>query len=331
MKFKEIIGIDISKKTIDAHLQNAELHSQFGNNLKGFKELLKWATTKADVKLNELLICYEHTGIYNHKITLFLAKQKLFFAIISGLEIKRSLGIKRGKNDQIDSKVIAQYAYLRRSTIKQYELPTEAITKLQNLIVLRDRMVKQKGGYQASIKEFKACFSIIENKMLFKSLRKIYKELDVQIIKIEIEIKSIIKLDKGLNEQFKLITSVKGVGLVLGVYFLVTTNGFTRFEDGRKYACYCGTAPFEKQSGTSLNAKSKVSHFANKRMKALLYLAATSALQHDAEIKIYYQNRIKKGKSRMSTINVVKNKIIHRVFAVIKRGTPYVELSKFAA
>lgn len=329
MKFKEINGIDISKKTIDAHLHYAELHCQFENNLKGFKKLLKWAKTNANVKLSELLICYEHTGIYNHKITLFLAKQKAFFAIISGLEIKRSLGIKRGKNDQIDAKVIAQYAYLRRSTIKQYELPTESITKLQNLIVLRDRMVKQKGGYQASIKEFKTCFSIIENEMLFKSLRKIYKELDVQIIKIEMEIKSIIKLDKGLKEQFKLISSVKGVGLVLGVYFLVTTNGFTRFEDGRKYACYCGTAPFEKQSGTSLNVKSKVSHFVNKRMKALLYLAATSALQHDAEIKIYYQNRIEKGKSRMSTINVVKNKIIHRVFAVIKRGTPYVELSKF--
>lgn len=331
MKFKEIIGIDISKLTIDAHLHNAELHYQFENNLKGFKELLKWATTNANCKLKELLICYEHTGIYNHKITMFLTKQKVFFAVISGLEIKRSLGIKRGKNDQIDAKVIAQYAYLRRSTIKQYKLPTETITKLQNLVVLRDRMVKQKGGYQASIKEFKTCFSINENEMLFKSLRKIHKELEVQILKIEKEIKSLIKQDKELTEQFTLVTSVKGVGLVLGVYFLVTTNGFTRFEDGRKYACYCGTAPFEKQSGTSLNAKSKVSHFANKRVKALLYLAATSALQHDPEMKIYYQNRIEKGKSKMSTINVVKNKIIHRVFAVVKRGTPYVELSRFAA
>jgi transposase len=331
MKFKEILGIDISKNTIDAHLYYADLHSQFENNINGFKELLKWVMKNSKAKSKELLICYEHTGIYNHKITLFLAKKKMFFAIISGLEIKRSLGIKRGKNDKIDSKVIAQYAYFRRASIKQYKLPTKTISKLQKLIVLRDRMVKQKGGYQATIKEFKACFTIAKNEVLFKSLRKIKDELNTQIVKIETEIKSLIKLDEELKEQFKLITSVKGVGLVLGVYFLVTTNGFTRFKDGRKYACYCGVAPFEKQSGTSLNARSKVSHFANKKMKALLYLAATSALQHDPEIRIYYQKRIEKGKSRLSTINIVKNKIIHRVYAVINRGTPYVELSKFAA
>lgn len=331
MEFKEIIGIDISKKTFDAHLHNSDKHQQFENNLKGFIALLKWTMNTSGSKQEELLFCYEHTGIYNHKITLFLSEKEVFFAIISGLEIKRSLGISRGKNDEIDSKVIAQYAFLRRHIITQYELPKESISKLQRLIVLRERFSKQKGSYQAYIKELKSCFTIKENMVLFDSLEKIHKELGKQILKIEKEIKAIIKQDPEIKEQYNLITSVKGVGLILGVYFLVTTNGFTRFKDSRKYACYSGVAPFEKQSGTSLNLKSRVSHFANKRMKSLLYLAAISAIQHDSEIRIYYQNRVEKGKSKMSTINIVKNKIIHRVFAVIKRGTPYVELNKFAA
>ena len=66
-------------------------------------------------------------------------------------------------------------------------------------------------------------------------------------------------------------------------------------------------------------------------MKALLNVAAWSAVQHDSELKEYYNKRVEKGKSKMSTINIVRNKIVHRVFAVVKRGTPYVQLKKHAA
>ena len=95
-------------------------------------------------------------------------------------------------------------------------------------------------------------------------------------------------------------------------------------------APYAGIAPFEKQSGTSLNTKSRVSHYANKKMKVLLNLAASSAIQADPELKTYYNRRIENGKSKMSTLNIVRNKIVHRIFAVVKRGTPFVPLYKHA-
>jgi len=66
-------------------------------------------------------------------------------------------------------------------------------------------------------------------------------------------------------------------------------------------------------------------------MKALLNVAAWSAIQHDKELKEYFSKRIQKGKSKMSTVNIIRNKIVHRVFAVVKRGTPFVELNKHAA
>jgi hypothetical protein len=70
---------------------------------------------------------------------------------------------------------------------------------------------------------------------------------------------------------------------------------------------------------------------ANKKMKALLNLASGSAIQADPELKAYYKRRIEAGKSKMSTLNIVRNKLINRVFAVVKRGTPYVPLHQFAA
>ena len=69
---------------------------------------------------------------------------------------------------------------------------------------------------------------------------------------------------------------------------------------------------------------------ANKHIKSLFNMAAFSAIQADSELKAYYQRRIEAGKSKMSTINIVRNKLIHRVFAVIKRGTPYVNLNRYA-
>ena len=134
-----------------------------------------------------------------------------------------------------------------------------------------------------------------------------------------------------MSQQYKLMVSIKGIGLIVAANLLVTTNCFTRFENSRKYACYSGIAPFTNQSGTSIKSKSRVSHYANKKMKSLLYLAASSAIQNDEEFKSYYQKRIEAGKSKMSTMNAVKNKIIARVFAVIKRGTPYVNLHSYAA
>ena len=127
------------------------------------------------------------------------------------------------------------------------------------------------------------------------------------------------------------MVSVKGVGLVLASNFLASTNCFTAFKNSRKFACYAGIAPFEKQSGTSLNSKSRVSHYANKRLKSLLHLSATSAIQADPELKAYYQKRVKSGKSKMSTLNIVRNKIVNRIFAVVSRGTPYVPLYQHVA
>ena len=114
--------------------------------------------------------------------------------------------------------------------------------------------------------------------------------------------------------------------------FLITyTNAFTKFKDARKFASFCGIAPFPNSSGTSIRGTTKVSHLANKKIKSLLDLCAKSAIQYNPEMKVYYHKRIEKGKNKMSTINIIRNKIVSRVFAVVKRQTPYVNTMKFAA
>lgn len=160
---------------------------------------------------------------------------------------------------------------------------------------------------------------------------KVLKELSKQIVKIEKAMDTIIKENKELTKMYKLITSIKGVGAQTALYMIVYTQGFTQFETWRKFASYCGTAPFPNSSGTSLKGRTKVSHLANKEIKALLSCCATSALQYSPEMKQYYNRRLGQGKNKMSTINIIRNKLLARIFAVVERGTPYVNTLKYAA
>lgn len=92
----------------------------------------------------------------------------------------------------------------------------------------------------------------------------------------------------------------------------------------RQLACYCGCAPFEHRSGTSVRGKTRISNMANKNLKKLLTLCARSLLRTKTELADYYNRKLAEGKNKMSIINALRNKLIQRICAVIDRQTPYI-------
>jgi len=144
------------------------------------------------------------------------------------------------------------------------------------------------------------------------------------LIRLKKKLDDIIKNNQQIKQMYKLITSIKGVGHQTALFLIVYTDKFTKFDSWRKFASYCGIAPFPNQSGISIRGRTKVSNLANKKIKSLLDLCAKTSIQHNPEMKLYYERRVKQGKSKMSTINIIRNKILSRIFAVVQRGTPYV-------
>lgn len=322
---KEVLGIDISKLTIDVYLHIKRSPEIFDNDPSGFKKLIRWLN-REKINLETLLVCFEHTGMYSFSLSCFLTEKKIDYVMESPIQIKRSMGLVRGKNDKVDSVRIADYAYRRRDQLKLTILPSIQLNRIQKLLSLRETMVKQRAGYKVVIQENARILNTSDYKLFFDAQSKIVKVLNTQIDRIEETIKEIIDSDDSLHQTYNLITSIKGIGLILGAYLIATTSCFTKFDTGRKYACYCGTAPFEYSSGTSIKYRTKVNPMANKKMKSLLNMAARSAITCDPELKAYYYRRVSQGKNKMSTLNIIRNKIIHRVFAVVQRGTPYVIL-----
>jgi transposase len=280
MKNKDVVGIDVSKLTLDAYIQLAQVHAVFENNSKGFKQLTKWIRRNADCPMDELLICFEITGLYSLQLASFLSQNKINYVMENPLQIRRSMGLVRGKDDKVDSKRIAEYAFMRRETLKHTSLPSQELIKMQNILALRERMIRQKAGYQGSLTEYKRVLVQQHEKDLFQMLHSMIATLKKQIQKAEKALLEIIDSSRNLKDPYGLLTSIKGIGIILASNILVTTVCFTKFNDSRKYACYCGTAPFTYSSGTSIKGRTKVSQMANKKMKVLFNLAARSAILH---------------------------------------------------
>lgn len=320
---QHIIGADLAKKSIDLSCHLFKSHIQIENTEQGYKQLIEWLN-KQKINLSTAMIVMEHTGLYSFCFEAFLHQHQILFVKVNALAIKRSLGLVRGKTDQIDAARIAAYGYEKREQLIPDSLIDDSLKRLQMLYSTRERLVKHRAALICAIKEYRH-IGIQEKDLILQSQLKIVKELDKQIERIENETELIIESQEALQQNFRLLTSIKGVGKVLAMASIIKTNNFTRFDTARKFACFCGTAPFEHSSGTSIKGRTRVSHLADKKMKTLLDLSAKSAIQHDKELKEYYLKRIAMGKSKMSTINIVRNKILYRMFAVIKRQTPFVQ------
>ena len=266
----------------------------------------------------------ENTGVYSFELNFFLHEKGIWQSMENALQIKRSMGVVRGKTDKADSKIIAMYAYRFIDKLKPYVLPTSTLLRLRALFAQRERLVGMHSQLLVASQSIKGYPKELvkdiqdQNEMLLKNLT-------VQIKGIDKSIKECLQEDKDLQRKSKLIQSVPGIGQQTAAYLLIVSQGMKGFTSARQFACYSGCAPFAHQSGASIRGKTKVSQFADKSMKTLLDLSAKSAIQYDKELREYYLRRTANGKSKMSTINIVRNKILYRMFAVVKRQTPFVE------
>lgn len=116
----------------------------------------------------------------------------------------------------------------------------------------------------------------------------------------------------------------------IAINMIAITGGFTRFQNARQFCSFAGLTPYKYDSGTSVRSKAKISKRANQTMKALLHLAAVGAATHmkESEYRDYFERKTKEGKHLMCILNVVRAKIVHRMFSVIRRDTEYTKAYK---
>lgn len=316
---KKNVSIDISSKTLDICIkENGNyLYYQIPNEIKSITKFFK------PINQSDTIVSMENTGRYNWNLYEVLATMNCIVYVISPIHIKKSLGLIRGKNDKIDAKRIGMFLEKNISELTPWKPSSVSIRKLKILLTERNFRLKLIKQLTSSKNDYKLMKSLGLERNLTKQNDLLIKEIRNQIKGIENEISIIISSDTELKSQEKLVQSVPGVGKILTWNFIAKTEGFTTITDPRKFACYSGVVPFEYQSGTSIRGRNKVSHYADKNMKSILHLGAMSAIQHNNDLAEYYKRKTNEGKNKMSVLNAVRNKIVHRVFAVIKTKKLY--------
>lgn len=330
-KVQNFVGIDISRNFFDAALlvinePTKVTHCRFDQNHQGYLAMQDWLM-KNGVLINEqTLFCMEFTGIYNNGLLDFLGNQNSLVWVEMALRIKRSQGFSRSDTDRTDAIKIAQYAYRYQENMKLWRPVDAHLKKLKHLMTQRDRIVRSITALSVPVNELKATGDISIAQQMEKLQSSAIKQLIAAQQKIETTIDKLVMQDQELAAKVNRVVSVKGIGKVTAVALLVYTNGFTSFQSGKELSCYCGVVPFvRKESGVSVRSRSRISPFANKKLKCLMHLCALSAMQSDTEIKAYYERKILEGKNKMSIINAIRNKLLLRVFAVLRDNRDFVD------
>lgn len=332
--YQFFVGIDVSKEKLDYCIVSDATSSQhqFGivsNTEKGIRQLLA-ALKKSNITKAETLFCLENTGVYSMPLCYWLQKNQFDYWVESALQIKRAKGISRGKNDSADAKDIALYAVAHLHLLKLSILPENDFIELRLLLAEREKLIKAIVAFKATRENEKFLPTVLFKTTLMHSTRTI-QLLQKQLLAVEKSIQGLIDRNPVFKTQEKLLLTVPGIGKQTAANLIATTNAFTSFKNWRKFACYCGIAPFEYSSGSSIRKKTRVSHLADKKMKSLLNMAALTAKKTDAELKDYYDKKVKEGKNKMSVLNAIRCKIVSRAFAVIERNNPFVNITKFKA
>jgi transposase len=329
------VGIDISKDKldyciiIDPTATGQYIYGLVPNTEKGVKELLK-TVKKYGLDICTGLFTMENTGVYTMPLCFCLQQNGMAYTVVPPLEIKCSKGVGRGKNDRADAKDIALYAITHLHKVVLTVLPAEDLLELRLLLTEREKLVKAIKAFGMT-RENKGFVPSGISKLVLGHNEKTLLFLKGQLKSIEAAIGGLIKNNETFKGQAELLMSVPGIGRQLAVNLIAATDGFTAFKNWRKFACYCGVAPFEYSSGSSVKWRTKVHPVADKKMKALLNIGALAAKKHDAEIKGYFDRKVAEGKNKMSVLNAVRCKIAARAFAVIERGTPFVDTRRDVA
>ena len=331
---KIFIGIDFSKEKFDATVIKAvgveecaeRMHEVFDNKVSGFRRLLRWVKSVADERDTGLwLFCGENTGGYSKALCNYLYGSGYDMWLENALSIKRSSALQRNKSDKADSNIIAEYAMRNYDQMRLYKPLGKNLERLREVFLYRHNLVKLKASMTArkgekNLTQEKSDIS----RFMAMSSKHLISEFNKKIAECDMRIEKIISEDEELRRNFEIITSVPGVGMQNAVCLMVYTDNFNRFDyNSRKIACYYGVAPFGRQSGTSLNTPPHVSPFANKLIKTLLSQAALASIRFCPHLAMYYHRLVETGKKPPVALNNLKNKMLHIITAMVRKGEKY--------
>ncbi|MFC6226163.1 IS110 family transposase [Hymenobacter artigasi] len=327
--YTHFLGLDVSKDTLDVALLSPQCQvlaqAQLANTPSALSQWLKaQAKQVPGFAVGTCLACLEHTGLYCRPALAALDQLALPTWLEHAAQIKVSMGQVRGKTDKADAVRIGQYAARYQDRVRLWQPARPVLVALDRLSARRARLVGLRQQLQAPLTGSAGFFTPAEQRVEQRAVAPTLRALTKAITAVAATMQQLIAADTDLAAVYECLLSVPGVGPVVATELLLTTGAFTTRSDAKRYASYAGVVPFERSSGQH-RGRGRVSHHANKRVKALLHLAALSAVRWSKPLKAYYERKVAEGKPKLLVLNNVRNKLVHLLFACALNQRKYDE------
>lgn len=320
------VGIDIAAddfSTAGINNPDSELFSieKISNDIDGFSKFLK-LLKEHNFKESNTIISLEATGVYGENISYFLSSKGYRVALVDPRKVKESINDSPRKNDLLDAKRIAEYAFRYTDKLSEWKPRDAIIEQLKVLLSTRESFVKQLNENQNALGTITRKY--YQTPKANQAYQSIIEQLKAGIKSLDNEIKKIINKDDSFKKTLSLLLSVPGVGVLLASNIMVLTNGFTSHLNYREVASYIGICPYEKTSGRTLYKRPRSKRYGPARLRKLLYLASLSVRTHNQSFKKYFLRKTAEGKPSHLVLNNIANKLLKIIFAVLKTETVFI-------
>ncbi len=328
LQVKQVVGIDISKQKIDATICLVDANGKrsfintecYENNKRGFRKLISWVRKHCKKYIPTRYIM-EATGVYYENLAYFLHELKQDVVVVLPNKVKnyaRCLNIKT-KTDKIDSKIISQMGSEQELDLWQPALPIyrnlRSLTRMHynlkaQLLVFNNQLEALENSYDEGLS------------FIIKSTRKLISAIEKQIECCLTEIERVVASNQYISERVRNIQTIKGVGFLTAIIVISETLGFANIESCKQLVSYAGLDVIERQSGSSVKGKTRISKKGNSRIRGALFIPAMSASQYNTKLKEFYERINSRKETKKPGIIAVERKLLILIYTLWKNNEP---------
>jgi transposase len=312
-----VLGIDIAKLKFNAcliHSSGKLKHKTFPNSSTGFEQLTEWLMQQG---VQCVHACLEATGTYSEALALYLHSGPHTVSLINPAATKAfsASRLSRTKTDRVDAALSARFGLAQAPAA--WTPPPPEVRELQALVRRLEALQVMR------VREENRLSSIITVDSVRESVEELLTHLDTQIKRTEKLIREHIDQHPRLKRQSELLDSIPGIAATTAAALLAEITDIKQYRSARQVAAYAGLVPRERQSGSSVRGRTRLSKVGNARLRRALSFPAITALRGSPFFQAWAEGLRKRGKSKMSVICAVMRKLLHLAYGVLKTEQPF--------
>jgi len=292
----------------------------FTNNLKGFEAFFCWAEKKKE-QTDPLRFTMEATGVYYEQLAYFLHRKAQHVSVILPNKTKayfQTLNLK-SKTDKLEARALAQLGLERK--FAKWEPLSKQMYELKTLCRERVMLLEEKTMVSNRLHAETHCQS--PNSSVVKRLKKRIDFIKRQIKEVEKQLKTIVKKDKELDKRMDNICQLKGLSFITVITVISETNGFALFRNRAQLTSFSGYDIVQRQSGSSVLGKTKISKKGNRYIRRALHMPSLCVIKYNEEYRNLYERVFERTKIKMKGIVAVQRKLLLLIFSLFKKNQAY--------